>query len=73
MMIEVMFGVASEAKFDIFNDRNERIFHALESNFSFSTSMEKMSSFHLKSFNILSTILLYDKTTIHSSNCRQFE
>lgn len=34
-MIEVVFGVASEAKFDIFNDRNERILQALESKIDF--------------------------------------
>jgi hypothetical protein len=31
MIIEVVFGIASEAKFDIFNDRNERILQAFES------------------------------------------
>lgn len=35
MMILVVFGVASEAKFDLFNDRNERIFQALESKIRF--------------------------------------
>ncbi len=29
--IKVIFGVASEAKFNIFNDRSERILHAIES------------------------------------------
>ena len=29
--IEVIFGIASEAKFDIFNERKERLFQALES------------------------------------------
>jgi hypothetical protein len=29
--MEVIFGVASEAKFNIFNDKNERILHATES------------------------------------------
>ncbi len=31
MIIEVICGFASEAKFDIFNDRNERILQAFES------------------------------------------
>ena len=30
--IEVICGIASEAKFDIFNERKERILQALESN-----------------------------------------
>jgi hypothetical protein len=31
LIIKVICGIASEAKFDIFNDRNERIFQAFES------------------------------------------
>jgi hypothetical protein len=31
LIVEVVFGIASEAKFDIFNDRNERILQAIES------------------------------------------
>jgi hypothetical protein len=30
---EILFGIASESKFDIFNDKHERMFQALESKF----------------------------------------
>jgi hypothetical protein len=35
LIIAVICGLASESKFDIFNDGNERIFQALESNAKF--------------------------------------
>jgi hypothetical protein len=35
LIIEIICGLASESKFDIFNEQNERIFQALESNVKF--------------------------------------
>jgi hypothetical protein len=64
-IIQVICGVASESKFDIFNDKNERILQAFESK---PISFLLCICLYLKSFDILSTFLLCNKKTFYTSH-----
>jgi len=66
LIIQVICGVASESKFDIFNDRNQRILQAFESKPIYFL-LYIYICLDLKRFHILSTFLLCNKTTFYTS------